>query len=337
MNAPSRSSTRGRRRPLAALAGCACALALTLTGCGVPDSAEEAAGWTFTDGTGAEVALPERPERVVAYSGIASVLWDYGFEVVGVFGPAETAGGGRDPQIGDVDLDRVEVISQTYGEMSVERLAALEPDLVITQVYDDVDWYLPEGGTDQIEAVAPLARIQMNGVPAEQQLTDHLDLAVALGAEPEDPRVTEARDDFDAALAELDAAVEARPGLRVMAVSAAPENFFVVNSAAGGALGMFADHGVSLPETEAPDTDQFERLSWEEADKYPADLLLQDARPGRTTLAELDDQPLWRDLPAVRAGQVGDWPAETPFGYAAYAEMVSGLAADIEDAEPLDH
>ncbi|MFC3999409.1 ABC transporter substrate-binding protein [Nocardiopsis sediminis] len=314
------------------------ALVVLLTGCGgAPDPAPEGAGWTYTDGTGEEISLPERPVRVVAYSGVASALWDYGFEVVGVFGPVETAGGGRDPQIGDVDLDRVDVISQTYGEMSIEALAAAEPDLIITKAYDDLDWYLPEGATDQIEAVAPLLRVQINGVSAEQQLADHLDLAVALGADPESDRVAEARDDFEAALAELDTATEARPGLRVVAVSAAPDNFFVANAAAGGELGLYADHGVSLPETGAPDTDQFEQLSWEEADTYPADLLLQDARPGRTTLEELADEPLWRDLPAVEAGQVGDWATETPFSYADYAGIVRALASDIEAAEPLDH
>ncbi|GAB3213359.1 siderophore-binding protein DesE [Marinactinospora endophytica] len=319
------------------VAGTGALVLLSACGTAVPTEDERPAeGWSFSDGAGNEVTLDEHPQRVVAYSGVASALWDYGYEVVGVFGPVTTAGGQPDPQIGDVDTERVEVISETYGEMSVEKLASLEPDLIVTHAYDDLAWYLPEE-VDQIEAVAPLLRIQVTGAGAEELLADHLDLAVALGADPHGEAVAGALHDFDASLAELSAATEDRPALKVVAVSASPENLYVANAAAGGDLELFAEHGVRLPETDAPDTDQFEELSWEEADKYPADLLLQDSRPTSTPLADLADQPTWRTLPAVEAGQVGAWAAETPYSYTRYAEVVRALAADISEAEPLEH
>ncbi|WP_158562886.1 ABC transporter substrate-binding protein [Marinitenerispora sediminis] len=330
--------TTTRHRPVLALtAGAALALA---TACGTTEpAADPQAGgeeWTFSDGSGDEVTLPERPQRVVAYSGVAAALWDYGFEVVGVFGPVDGVGGEPAPQIGDVDTEQVETLSQTYDELNIEALAALDPDLIVTHAFDDLLWYLPEDSIDQIEAVAPVAALQVTGVSAEQQLQNHLDLAVALGVDPESADVTEARATYDEALARLDAATEANPDLKVLAVSAAPDSFFVGNAAAGGDLALFQEHGVNFPETSAPDTDEYEQLSWEEADTHPADLILQDARPGRTTVQELADQPIWRGLPAVRAEQVGEWRSETPYSYLRYAETVNALAEDIEESEPLE-
>ncbi|MFC7327025.1 ABC transporter substrate-binding protein [Marinactinospora rubrisoli] len=324
------------RRLLALAAGAALALA---TACGgtepAADTDDTGGEWTFGDGTGDEITLPERPQRVVAYSGVAAALWDYGFEVVGVFGPVDGVGGEPAPQIGDVDTDQVETLSQTYGELSVESLAALEPDLIVTHAFGDLLWYLPEN-TEQIEAVAPIATLQITGVSAEQQIQNHLDLAVALGVDPEAEQVTEARATYEEAIARLDAATEANPDLRVVPVSASPDDFFVGNAAAGGDLGLFQEHGVNFPETGAPTGDEYEQLGWEQADTYPADLILQDARPDRTPVAELAGLPIWGDLPAVRAGQVGEWRAETPYSYARYAETVSALAEDIENSEPLD-
>lgn len=308
-----------------------------LAACGAAEPVEQSGDWRFGDSGDGDVtvALPERPTRVVAYSGAAAALWDYGFEVVGVFGPVQGIGDARAPQIGEVDPDKVEVLSETYGELSIERLAEIKPDLIVTHAYDELLWYLPEDKIDQIEAVAPVAAVQVTGVEAETSLQKFADLAVALGVDAESPEITTAREDFDDALAGLDDAVSANPNLRVTAVSANEADFFVGNAVASAELGMFTRHEVRLPETDAPEKDSFEQLSWEEADKYPTDLLLQDSRPGKSTPAELKDIATWRSLPAVKAGQVGAWETETPYSYDKYAKVVGRLVEEINDAEPL--
>ncbi|PSL00910.1 iron complex transport system substrate-binding protein [Murinocardiopsis flavida] len=330
---PAPRPTRRTARDLLALAACGTLLAA----CGAPAPEDRSGDWRFGDSGDGDVAveLPERPTRVVAYSGVAAALWDYGFEVVGVFGPVKGTGDDRAPQIGDVDTEKVEVLSETYGELGIERLAEVEPDLIVTHAYDDLLWYLPEDKTAQIEAVAPIAAIQVTGVESEKSLKKTADLAVALGVDAESPKIVAARDSFEDALAGLDDAVDANPDLRVTAVSANEADFFVGNAAASAELGLFTRHGVRFPETDAPVKDSFEQLSWEEADKYPTDLLLQDSRPGKVTPAELADIGTWRKLPAVEADQVGAWEVETPYSYDRYAGVVTRLAGEINDADRL--
>jgi iron-desferrioxamine transport system substrate-binding protein len=48
----------------------------------------------------------------------------------------------------------------------------------------------------------------------------------------------------------------------------------------------------------------FEALSWENADKYDAGLIILDSRTQAVQANDLESKPAWRDLPAVKAGQV---------------------------------
>lgn len=71
-------------------------------------------------------------------------------------------------------------------------------------------------------------------------------------------------------------------------------------------------------------------LSWENADRYPADLILHD---GRSYSLQPDvlaaDYPTWATLPAVQAGQIHTWNAETVLSHRGFAEAVAALADTI--------
>jgi iron complex transport system substrate-binding protein len=58
----------------------------------------------------------------------------------------------------------------------------------------------------------------------------------------------------------------------------------------------------------------FELLSWEQVNRYPADLILVDARNPQLQPEQLaTNVPTWNALPAVQAGQVGAWYAAAPY------------------------
>lgn len=92
-----------------------------------------------------------------------------------------------------------------------------------------------------------------------------------------------------------------------------------------------------VPEPTDPDsTDQyFEILSWENADKYDADIILVDQRPGSPPISEFPSfSPTWSKLPAVKAGQTFEWlPYVSTSDWGTYAAQFEALTALIEGAE----
>ncbi|MCZ9338869.1 ABC transporter substrate-binding protein, partial [Streptomyces sp. TRM76130] len=57
--------------------------------------------WSFEDDRGTTVELDEVPTSIVAFTGVAAALHDYGVQVEGVFGPTTTKDGTADVQAGD--------------------------------------------------------------------------------------------------------------------------------------------------------------------------------------------------------------------------------------------
>ncbi len=72
----------------------------------------------------------------------------------------------------------------------------------------------------------------------------------------------------------------------------------------------------------------YETLSWEQAGRYQADLILHDTRP----FILQPDQLTWAALPAVRAGQVGRWSAEARLSAQGFAAVLEDLAATVTPA-----
>lgn len=325
-----------RRRLLAT--ACAAGLGAVVTACTGRSPADDpsAAGgsWSFTDDRGSTVRTDGIPSRIVAFGGSAGLLADYGLQdrVVGVFGEAVTPTGQASALAGDLDVQKVTVLGNNWGDFNLEKYASLEPDLLITDEYvPDRLWYVPDSSRDKILAINPnvvAVRIARKTLP--QLITRYGELATALGADLNAPRPAQAKARFDAAVQAVRGALAERPGLRVMAASAAPGIFYVSDPRVSADLSYFAELGVDMvvPDNVAGDG-FFEELSWERTDKYPADLILLDRRAAALSLDALNANPVWRSLPAVRAGQVADWQPVFRFSPAGAAPLLEDLAAAI--------
>ncbi|MEO3977757.1 ABC transporter substrate-binding protein [Streptomyces sp. CAU 1734] len=333
----------GRRRFLA-LGGAVAATGL-LAACGGSDDRKSPAGeggraaasrgpWSFTDDRGEKIDLPARPERIVAQSHPAAALWDFGIEPVGVFGPQKGADGEPSPQIGNVDPAAVTSVGTNFGEFQMEKLIALQPDLIVTIAYGPMIWYIPEEVIKKIEKIAPIAVIQLMGVSVPDAVKRFGELAEALGADPASPAITRAKSEFEAAADAVKKAVAARPGLSVAVVSGTKENLFVADPGFHGDVKYFEQLGLEIVKPAKPEAG-FESLSWEEAGRYKADLILEDARPeGGLTSAQLGAAyPTWKGNPAVRADQVVDWQTETPFTYQRFTKVLNDLATAVTKAD----
>ncbi len=329
------------RRGLLAAGGSFGAAAL-LTGCG-DDAADDDApgggdGWTFTDDRGERLTLDAAPERIVGYVGSAAALHDYGIECTGVFGPTVLANGEPDVQATNLDVDRLTVLGNAWGEFNVEEYARLEPQLLVSDMHVPEElWYVPEESADEILSLAPSAGILTQGTSLRSAVERYAELAEALGADLTAASVAEARTGFEAAAEALRQAARDTPGLRVLALSATPDLVYLAIPGDFSDLAYYRDLGVEFVVPEHPDpAGNWEIVSWENADLYPADLILVDSRTGNLQPADLDDaKPTWRNLPAVQAGQVAGWTPEPTYSHAGCSPPLAALAEAVRTARPL--
>ncbi|MCE7080821.1 ABC transporter substrate-binding protein [Streptomyces sp. ST2-7A] len=336
------------RRSLPAAIGVLCAGAL-LTACaegnddrasgGDPASEEKAeaseGAWSFTDDRGVTVELDSRPETVVAFVGAAAALHDYGVTVDAVFGPLVGPDGEPDIQAGDLPVNELESVGSAWGEFNLDAYAALEPDLLVSTMFvEDALWYVPDDSAEKIESLAPGIGLSVASPSTVVEAIDrHAELAEALGGDLSADTVTEDKERFEAAAEELRQAVEDNPGIRVMAASGSADLFYVSDPKASPDLSYFAELGVEMVVPDEAPAGFFEELSWENADRYDADIILLDGRTGVMRAEDLADKPTWAQLPAVKADQIAYWTTEPRYSHAGFAPILEALAEAIRDAD----
>ncbi|MEZ3178234.1 ABC transporter substrate-binding protein [Streptomyces pimonensis] len=341
-------TARFSRRGLLA-AGGALGLGAVLTACGDDDAkggGSDAAGsggaksgpWSFKDDRGTTVKLDEVPTNIVAFTGVAAALYDYGVEVKGVFGPTTTTDGKADVQAGDMDVSKLTIFGNKFDSFNVEQYAAFRPEVLISTTFDDAGtlWYVPEASKDKIAKLAPSVAISVYDLQMPEPLQRMAELAESLGADMKATKAVEAKKKFEAAAERLRKAAKSRPEIRVLAGSAAQEVFYVSGSNFSIDLEYFKALGVNLvePPEEAKKATGgwFETLSWENVDKYPADVIIMDDRASTVQPADITEAT-WKKLPAVKAGQVISRSPEPILSYDKCTPLLDNLAEAIEKAE----
>ncbi|MEW2298973.1 ABC transporter substrate-binding protein [Streptomyces sp. NPDC006655] len=335
-----------RRGVLAA--GGALGLGAVLAACGDDGKSGGASGkgttgaksgpWTFKDDRGTTVKLDRVPANIVAFVGVGAALYDYGIDVKGVFGPTTTKDGKADVQAGDMDVSKLTVLGNAWGQFNVEKYAALAPDVLITTVFDGAGtlWYVPDESKDKIAKLAPSVGISAYDRRLTVPLQRVWALAESLGADMTARKVTDAKKRFEAASTRLRAAAKAHPELKVMAGSAAQDLFYVSGTNLSVDLEYFKSLGVNFVEPPESAKKQgggwYESLSWENVDKYPADIIMMDDRSATIQPADIT-QATWKKLPAVKAGQVIARSPEPIFSYDKCVAMVENLAKALETAK----
>jgi iron complex transport system substrate-binding protein len=324
-----------RRGFLIGTGGLAAAAALTACGSGGDKPAGGAAGpWEFTDDRGRKVSRDQRPTHIAAYVSSTAALWDYGVRPVGVFGPQKTADGGKEIQAGNIDLGAVTSIGNAWDDFSMEKFAALKPDLVITGLTGAKPtdlWVLKDDLGAKVQPIAPIVAMSEYKVTLPKVIERYEQLAVALGGDANSDVVKKGKDDFRKASDDLKAAIQGKPGLKVLVVSSDKDNLYICKPEFFADLAYYRDLGLEIVNGGGTD-DYFETLSWEQAGKYPADLILTDSRTYALSRQQLAAIPTWAQLPAVKANQLADWSTEPRFNPVLAAPVIQKLAEVVKGA-----
>ncbi|MET7611577.1 ABC transporter substrate-binding protein [Streptomyces seoulensis] len=294
--------------------------------------------WSFKDDRGQTVKLDSVPTKIVAFTGVAAALFDYGIEVKGVFGPTKTKDGKADVQAGDMDVSKLTVFGNVFNQFNVEEYAAFGPQVLITTTFDPKGalWYVPLESAAKIAKLAPSVAISVYDRPLTGPLQRMWELAESLGADTRSAKITDAKKRFEAAAARLRKAAKSRPEIKVMAGSAAQDAFYVSGTNLSADLEYFKSLGVNFVEpseaAKKPTGGWFETLSWENVDKHPADIIIMDDRSSAMQPADIT-KATWKKLPAVKAGQVIPRSAEPILSYDKCAPLLENLAKAIETAK----
>lgn len=330
-----------RRRLFAATGGIGAASVLAAC-TGDDDPAEETGGgagsFSFLDERDQEhVELETVPTKVVAFTGLAAALYDYGVEVAAVFGPTTLADGAPDLQAGRMPVEELTILGNAWGEFDVEQYAELGPELLVSHYYEGFDlWFVPEDRLEEVESLAPGIGIEVSKPTLDQIIDRHAALAEALGAELDSEENAAAVERFGAAAGSVAAAAGENP-LKVLAVGAWPDGLYIANPPTFNLLAKSVELGVDIVVPDNPDQNSYwELLSWENVDKYAADVIFLDLRTGNITAEQLlAEYPTWAALPAVQAGQVYGWNAEPVYSHIGGAVELERIAEGLTAARAL--
>ncbi|MFF8590671.1 ABC transporter substrate-binding protein [Streptomyces sp. NPDC015220] len=345
---PKSSATHLTRRGILA-AGGALGLGAALAACGDGDEKDGGSGsgttaaasgpWSFEDDRGQTAKADKVPSHIVAFVGVAAALYDYGVQAKGVFGPTTTKDGKADVQAGDMDVSKVTNLGNEWGQFNIEKYAALAPDVLVSTMFDDAGtlWYVPEESKKKILAVgAPGVGISVYDRQLTGPLQRMLALARSLGGDVTTDKVKQAKKRFEDAAARLRAAAKAKPDIKVMAGSASQDLFYVSGTNLSIDLEYFKALGVNFVEPPESAKKQgggwYESLSWENVDKYRADIIMMDNRTSAIQPAAIT-QGTWKKLAAVKAGQVISRNPEPILSYDKCAPLLEDLAKAIETAK----
>ncbi|PZF58325.1 ABC transporter substrate-binding protein [Curtobacterium sp. MCSS17_008] len=338
MKIPRRGSLR------AALVTSVAVSALLLTGCsGANGSADpdDTAGagsaasgpWSYEDATGKTVKTDSTPKRVVVLNDIAISFIEYGLEPVGTFGQLTMA---KDARFEGLDTDGITQLGTGYGDIDLEELAALQPDLVVTSIYPTdakgtLDTTQPSYGfkdkeqQEQVEAIAPVATVEWGG-KGEDVIETIADLAESLGAPEAEIDAAEQR--FDEAADTLEQAAESS-GLSVVSMYADGDGAYVTRPSDEPTLQMYSSFGVDFVDPK-PKGFYWGVYSWENAGQITGDVLLLSQQGYQ--VADLEKQPTFADNAALEAGQVHSWTFPA-LDYASQADYMTKLAGWLEDSK----
>ncbi|MEQ1842699.1 MAG: ABC transporter substrate-binding protein, partial [Verrucomicrobiales bacterium] len=159
------------------------------------------------------------------------------------------------------------------------------------------------------------------------------ELASALGADLTTPDLVGAKARYEAVLSAFPGIAATKSDLSVLFIYAGNEEMiYVANPSDWADLTLYDSQGLAIVEPEAEPGSYWETLSFEQAIKYPADILFNSTRPGTFNADELKAHPILGQHPAVKAGQIGAWNQDFIMSYQGMATALEGIIAVSSDA-----
>lgn len=245
--------------------------------------------------------VPVEPKRVAAlFVTVASALVSVGIEPVAlVENTVEFCEPLEELLEPDINLSEVESIG-SVNEFSLERLAALEPDLIVGTEFNALD----KAGYERVSEIAPTVIFEYPGTERWRELFEEVTGAVGR-SEKAGEVMRRYEEALDQARRQFDGSLE------ISFVRISDGASYILDTSQSFAGQVATEMGLAVTEGpegvgERPNEAIFE-VSIERLDLVTGDVIVLPrawADEEESSLDALSDQPLWQRLPAVRAGRI---------------------------------
>lgn len=249
------------------------------------------------DGLGNEVEIPANPERIVA-----SYLEDYlvALEITPI--AQWTINDGE--SVLDYLQDYLSDVPYIPYDLPFESVLEYEPDIMIVRDPIEQDMH------DQYSEITPTYVLNSNPTNWRETL---LEIGEVLGVEETAQSVL---DDYDAkALEEASLLQNEVEGQSAAAIWMIDTSLFIVHEERSSGAVMYGDLGLEVPQvvSELPNDADWSAISLEELAQMDVDHLFLINSDGSD--AELFEDRLWQNIPAVETGNVYEFGPETAWLY----------------------
>ncbi|MER7848672.1 ABC transporter substrate-binding protein [Kitasatospora sp. NPDC096077] len=290
------------------LAAVAATASLALTACGSnggsKDAKETASGAPAASGpveveaTNGKVTVPAGVKRIVSISYATGALLDLGVQPVGT----STIDDNNPMELLPSQTEAAKKIEPIGSgiEINIEKVASLKPDLIIVEGATAFDW-----GVKKLEGVAPTLYF---GIDKPVDLLNAQEkIATAVGKEAEFKKL---KSDYDTKAAKIKADYAGKlNNVKWTIASSYGGGEFLVDTSTSWVGRVLSDAGAQFSKASAGTTDHEVTYSVEKLDVLAdADIILvpRTAATGEVPqdTKDLEKQPSWQNLKAVKAGKV---------------------------------
>ncbi|WP_456276415.1 iron-hydroxamate ABC transporter substrate-binding protein [Bacillus sp. AK128] len=266
------------------------------------ENTEEATERVLTDALGNEVTVPAKPERVIA-SYLEDHLVALGVTPVAQWSVADGA------SVQDYLQEYLKDVETIPYDLPFEAVSSFTPDLIIMPAASSV-----EGGKyEQYNKIAPTYVI---GQETNENWRENLErIAEVFGLED---KATEVLETYEANAEEASATIKEAIGEEsAAALWLVGGTFYIVGDTVSSGSVLYQDLGITVPEVvkeiSAAATGNWSEISLEKLATLDADHLFLINSDGDG--AEALQDSLWQNIPAVKNGNVYEYPAASSWLY----------------------
>ncbi|MFC9328957.1 ABC transporter substrate-binding protein [Kitasatospora sp. NPDC057015] len=299
------------RRRLAAAVPLTAAAVLTLAACGSDGGSKDAApaadakggsttaaGPVVIEATNGKITVPAGVKRIVSISYATGALLDLGVQPVGTStlddnNPVELLPAQKDAAA------KIEPIGSGI-EINIEKVASLKPDLIVVEGATAFDW-----GVKKLEGIAPTLYF---GIETPVDLLNAQEkIATAVGKDAEFKKL---KADYDTKAAQIKSTYATKlNSVKWTIASSYGGGEFLVDTSTSWVGRVLKDAGATFSQASADGKEHEVTYSTEKLDVLAdADIVLvpRTAATGEVPqdTKDLDKQPAWQNLKAVKAGKV---------------------------------
>lgn len=352
-------STR-RRAGTLGIAALAAAVLLVATGCGGAESndqepvdlnadpaacsdadavpaADRAPGpFEFTDGRGRTIRLDAQPTRIIADEESAAALYAAGIKPVGIWSTTPLS---VSPILKCLDLNGVEAVGEKWGEISMEKALALNPDLIVGEYnprfkqFGKLTSADDSSKADQLDKIAPTLGVTLDTTSTEGTIKNYQQLDTALGVNEDSDQQQRIKADFDKAVARFRQVAGERQDVTGMGIWPL-DVAYVLDPKADPDFSDYQRWGLQMFAPDTTDDGYWRKYSWETFPPDAADLMFvyhDVANAANVKLADIGQRfPVFQQSAAVGANQMVLWDYGANKSYPRYTKTINAFADALE-------